>query len=247
MPIWGAGTASKPVDFLFSFAVKLTGKGAKLYLDNVKIEQIDKLSLISSSPENKSENVNVGDPINLVFNNEIKESNLVLDSAEPLPLLKDNSSYYVKPDLLWDKEYNVSGTVTDIFDQTAEINLSFKTRRQPDSYVILQGFYDEADNKLEELKKGIVKAKLDFWQKADTHYILIAGLYSKKDGIIEMLNVNAVSVQSGDEILKSECIELDVPDTDDDYFVNIMVWNNLKEGIPLNEGVYSGISQFGRR
>lgn len=247
MPIWGAGTASKNVDFLFSFAVKLTGKGAKLYLDNVKIEQIDKLSLISSSPENKSENVNVGDPINLVFNNEIKESNLVLDSAEPLPLLKDNSSYYVKPNLLWDKEYNVSGTVTDIFDQTAEINLSFKTRRQPDSYVILQGFYDEADNKLEELKKGIVKAKLDFWQKADTHYTLIAGLYSKKDGIIEMLNVNAVSVQSGDEILKSECIELDVPDTDDDYFVNIMVWNNLKEGIPLNEGFYSGISQLGRR
>lgn len=113
--------------------------------------------------------------------------------------------------------------------------------------MILQGFYDEADNKLEELKKGIVKAKLDFWQKADTHYILIAGLYSKKDGIIEMLNVNAVSVQSGDEILKSECIELDVPDTDDDYFVNIMVWNNLKEGIPLNEGFYSGISQLGRR
>ena len=217
-----------------SWGQAIPNGSSSISFDDISIKQIYPLSLDSYSFEDDPDNVKIGDEIDLEFNNEIKDSSLTLNGTEVELDNKGDNLYKITSNLLWNTSYEIKGTVTDIYDRNLEIDLKFKTILQPESFVNYAGFYSN-DEKIYELTPGEIKAKFVFWQTEDTHYTYSIALFKVEDGVIEMLDLKANSLQSGQSLSEERELSVQVPDDCENCYIKTFVWNSLDEGVAQSD------------
>lgn len=143
--------------------------------------------------------------------------------------------------LNWDDEYTLSGSVTDIYGNTKEIeDYSFATVPQPDNLIQITGFYDESGKKLDNLTNGEITAKIRFWQKAQSPYTYMLLLTKGIEGIPLMTDIKAgEATLSGGAGYTEKEIKINVSDCTDST-LSLLAWDNLSGRNPYSDNCFYG-------
>ena len=217
----------------------------RIYLDNIELFNYTDLKLMSSLPQKGSENVLPVNPISVTFNNELRDFALSLNGVETDQNLwkkSEGNTYTYSPaePLRWNTEYILTGTSTDIYGTSCDIEIPFKTAVLPDSLVEICGFFGSDGNQLESITSGNVTAKLRFWQAMEREYTYIAVLSRTNDGASEMLGGCAGYIKTADNMKEAE-ISLNVPEDYADCSISLYFWDNLQNREPYSKSLITGM------
>ncbi len=203
--------------------------GNTVWIDNVSYKRAsaDTSSVLSYSIPAGYEAVNVVQPIDIKFSDEIVSLDLCLngttvDNSEITEISSTKFNFTNSAPLSWGESYSLTGTATDIYGDTCSVSLDYSVRTQPDEWIEVLGFY-YGDTKADCLQPGNINAKLRIWGE-DKNYIYVLASYKETDGYIEMqsFKCNNISYISGSAFNLA-----DISVSDDTAYVKLYIFDNL--------------------
>ena len=215
------------------------GEYSKCRIDNLKIENVPSLALVSSTPAIDSSEAFPAQNLELTFNNRVEKLNVEINGQEVTSdmLSEDGKVFTYEPPVSepwkWGELYEITGSATDAFGVEAKINQSFCVKEQPQMWIESLGFFDENGSKITEIENGTISSKMRFWQSVDAKYTAFIALYKEHDGRVEMVSLSCDEIEvtaSSEPTLKDIPILVNRADgVDDSYFVKVYIWKSLSD------------------
>ena len=215
------------------------GEYSKCRIDNLKIENVPSLALVSSTPATDSSEAFPAQNIELTFNNRVEKLNVEINGQEVTSdmLSEDGKVFTYEPPVSepwkWGESYEITGSATDAFGVETKISQSFSVRAQPQIWIESLGFFDENGTRLSEITNGTISSKMRFWQSVDTKYTAFIAFYKECEGRVEMVSLSCdeIEVNAGSEpTVKDIPISVNLTDGDDNnYFIKVYIWKSLSD------------------
>ncbi len=217
-------------------------------IDNIKMYAPDQFEVLSSTPENNSDNISCKTDIKVKFTNQIDEDSLddvvvtlngnLVGGATASVDVNDDTVCVINlnTQLTKSTDYtvNIAG-VKDIYRQEMEsTDITFKTK---DSYleVVSLNYYKDGTGGTDITETGLVAgeitAEIGFVNASEDTYNVTAimGLFDKADGSLENIAYNTATIAETVNINVPQKVTatFDVTGNAADYYIKIFVWNGF--------------------
>lgn len=215
---------------------------ASVYLDNFAYRQLY-APVLSNSSVKSGDKISVTCPeIRMGFKNETTALSLKLngEAVDESSIIKNaDKTFSAFLSLQWGESYTLEGIAKGPYGAESSFTLNFTTDEMPEKLIEIEGFYDEGGKRVHNIKSGKISAKLKFWQKEESGYVYLAGVYKEEGGRVEMISLSSNQCETTEALCEKD-ISVTVPDDGGDYFVRVFVLKDSLTKICYEKYLISG-------